>query len=222
MLVLWERDGLAVSELGERLSLDSGTLTPLLKRLEAAGLIARIRDVADERRVHITLTAAGRRLKARAAQDSRLPPGAPASARSPNWCSSPGRSRTCAHAPDRAGRFTLFHPPLHTKPPTPKETTMTQARQSSLHRQGPHHRRPRRRRPHRRRPPRRQAVAARHSGSRHQPRAAVRGRLLGLLHRRDEGGGRQDEGHAAGRTWRSTPKSTSARSRRRPTASPSG
>jgi DNA-binding MarR family transcriptional regulator len=66
MLVLWERDGLMVSELGERLSLDSGTLTPLLKRLEASGLIARIRDVQDERRVHITLTAAGRKLKARA------------------------------------------------------------------------------------------------------------------------------------------------------------
>jgi MarR family transcriptional regulator, organic hydroperoxide resistance regulator len=66
LLVLWERDGLAVGELGERLSLDSGTLTPLLKRLEAAGLIARIRAVEDERRVHITLTAAGRKLKARA------------------------------------------------------------------------------------------------------------------------------------------------------------
>jgi DNA-binding MarR family transcriptional regulator len=67
MLVLWERDGLMVSELGERLSLDSGTLTPLLKRLEANGLVARIRDVADERRVHVSLTTAGRRLKARAA-----------------------------------------------------------------------------------------------------------------------------------------------------------
>ncbi|OUL99194.1 MarR family winged helix-turn-helix transcriptional regulator [Variovorax sp. JS1663] len=67
MLVLWERDGLMVSELGERLSLDSGTLTPLLKRLEANGLVARIRDAADERRVHISLTTAGRRLKARAA-----------------------------------------------------------------------------------------------------------------------------------------------------------
>ena len=66
MLVLWERDGLMVSELGERLYLDSGTLTPLLKRLETAGLIARIRDVEDERRVHITLTTAGRKLKARA------------------------------------------------------------------------------------------------------------------------------------------------------------
>lgn len=66
MLVLWERDGLMVSELGEHLYLDSGTLTPLLKRLEAAGLIARIRAVEDERRVHIMLTAAGRKLKARA------------------------------------------------------------------------------------------------------------------------------------------------------------
>ena len=66
MLVLWESDGLTVSELGNRLSLDSGTLTPLLKRLEAAGFVARIRDVRDERRVHVTLTAAGRRLKQRA------------------------------------------------------------------------------------------------------------------------------------------------------------
>lgn len=68
MLVLWERDGLMVSELGERLFLDSGTLTPLLKRLEASGFITRIRDVQDERRVHITLTVAGRKLKARAAK----------------------------------------------------------------------------------------------------------------------------------------------------------
>ena len=67
MLVLWERDGLTVSEIGERLYLDSGTLTPLLKRLEAAGYISRLRDVADERRVLIQLTAAGRKLKARAA-----------------------------------------------------------------------------------------------------------------------------------------------------------
>ncbi|MEO6015721.1 MAG: MarR family transcriptional regulator [Polaromonas sp.] len=67
MLALWERDGLMVSELGERLHLDSGTLTPLLKRLEASGFITRIRAVEDERRVHITLTAAGRKLKAKAA-----------------------------------------------------------------------------------------------------------------------------------------------------------
>jgi DNA-binding MarR family transcriptional regulator len=68
MLVLWEQDGLTVSELGERLYLDSGTLTPLLKRMETAGLVSRLRAVQDERRVHITLTAAGRKLKARAAK----------------------------------------------------------------------------------------------------------------------------------------------------------
>lgn len=63
MLALWERDGLTVSELGERLFLDSGTLTPLLKRLEAAGLLVRLRDVQDERRVRITLTGQGRALR---------------------------------------------------------------------------------------------------------------------------------------------------------------
>ena len=68
MLVLWEKDGLMVSELGERLYLDSGTLTPLLKRLEASVLLARLRDVADERRVHITLSPAGRKLKTQAAK----------------------------------------------------------------------------------------------------------------------------------------------------------
>jgi len=67
MLVLWEQDGLTVSEIGERLYLDSGTLTPLLKRLESAGYINRLRDTADERRVLIRLSAAGRRLKAKAA-----------------------------------------------------------------------------------------------------------------------------------------------------------
>jgi DNA-binding MarR family transcriptional regulator len=67
MLALWEQDGPMVSALGERLSLDSGTLTPLLKRLEASGFVTRVRDVADERRVHIMLTSTGRKLKARAA-----------------------------------------------------------------------------------------------------------------------------------------------------------
>jgi DNA-binding MarR family transcriptional regulator len=66
MLALWQEDGLTVSQLGERLMLDSGTLTPLLKRLEAAGLVQRLRDSADERRVRLQLTAAGRALKARA------------------------------------------------------------------------------------------------------------------------------------------------------------
>ena len=67
MLVLWEGDGVTVSRLGERLSLDSGTLTPLLKRLQAQGLVQRLRDAADERRVLLQLTPAGRALKARAA-----------------------------------------------------------------------------------------------------------------------------------------------------------
>lgn len=71
MLALWEEDGMTVSALGERLHLDSGTLTPLLKRLESADLVARLRDVDDERRVRIRLTPAGRRLRTRAA---RIPP----------------------------------------------------------------------------------------------------------------------------------------------------
>lgn len=66
MLVLWEGDQLMVSELGERLSLDSGTLTPLLKRLESAGLLTRVRDAQDERRVRIALTDAGRALRSAA------------------------------------------------------------------------------------------------------------------------------------------------------------
>lgn len=67
MLVLWESDGPSVSALGERLSLDSGTLTPLLKRMEGAGWLARQRSSEDERRVHVWLTPAGRQLQARAA-----------------------------------------------------------------------------------------------------------------------------------------------------------
>lgn len=66
LLVLWERDDRLVGEIGEALSLDSGTLTPLLKRLETAGHIVRTRDAADERRVRITLTQQGRSLRARA------------------------------------------------------------------------------------------------------------------------------------------------------------
>jgi MarR family transcriptional regulator, organic hydroperoxide resistance regulator len=66
MLVLWQDDGLAVSQLGQRLGLDSGTLTPLLKRMEQAGLLLRTRDTTDERRVLLELSAAGRALKARA------------------------------------------------------------------------------------------------------------------------------------------------------------
>jgi DNA-binding MarR family transcriptional regulator len=67
MLVLWETPSRTVGELGAALHLDSGTLTPLLKRLEASGLVDRTRDPDDERRVIITLTAAGRTLKKKAA-----------------------------------------------------------------------------------------------------------------------------------------------------------
>ena len=66
MLVLWESAPLSVGEIGTRLLLDSGTLTPLLKRLESAGLVRRQRDPEDERRVVIDLKAAGRQLEARA------------------------------------------------------------------------------------------------------------------------------------------------------------
>jgi DNA-binding MarR family transcriptional regulator len=66
MLVLWEEDDVTVKEIGARLQLDSGTLTPLLKRLDAAGLVSRIRDSGDERQVRVLLTEAGRHLKAKA------------------------------------------------------------------------------------------------------------------------------------------------------------
>lgn len=66
LLVLWEEDGLVVKDLGERLHLDSATLTPLLKRLEKAGLVIRTRDSIDQRLVHITLTEAGRALRQQA------------------------------------------------------------------------------------------------------------------------------------------------------------
>ena len=66
MLVLWERDGVPVKDIGERLFLDSGTLTPLLKRLEAAELIKRTRNTEDERQVLIALTPRGQALKEKA------------------------------------------------------------------------------------------------------------------------------------------------------------
>jgi DNA-binding MarR family transcriptional regulator len=68
MLVLWEHGELTVSAIGARLFLDSPTLTPLLKRLEANGLVLRQRSGSDERQVVVSLTAAGRRLQARAKQ----------------------------------------------------------------------------------------------------------------------------------------------------------
>ncbi|WP_312212569.1 MarR family transcriptional regulator [Pseudescherichia sp.] len=66
MLVLWERDDVTVSEIGEQLFLDSATLTPLLKRLESAGLLVRQRSRQDERQVAVTLTESGRALQQQA------------------------------------------------------------------------------------------------------------------------------------------------------------
>lgn len=66
LLVLWEEDRVTVGRLGERLQLDSGTLSPLLKRLEANGFIRRERSLQDERQVEVTLTPAGRKLEGKA------------------------------------------------------------------------------------------------------------------------------------------------------------
>lgn len=68
MMVLWERKLVTVKKLGELLYLDSGTLTPLLKKMEAAGLLIRSRDKEDERSVLVELTEAGEQLKDRAAE----------------------------------------------------------------------------------------------------------------------------------------------------------
>ena len=66
LMVLWKTDNLKVSDIGQRLRLDSGTLTPVLKRLEASGLVKRIRRVQDEREVEIQLTEAGQALRDKA------------------------------------------------------------------------------------------------------------------------------------------------------------
>jgi len=66
MMALWEHDHRGVGELGDQLFLDSGTLTPLLKRMESSGLVARARAKDDERRVVVTLTPAGAELRAKA------------------------------------------------------------------------------------------------------------------------------------------------------------
>jgi DNA-binding MarR family transcriptional regulator len=70
MMLLWEQDNQTVGQLGTRLALDSGTLSPLLKRLTAAGLVTRHRRVEDERSVSIALTEAGRNLRDRSVRIS--------------------------------------------------------------------------------------------------------------------------------------------------------
>ena len=66
LLTLWEDDRLPLKSIGERLGLDSGTLTPLLRRMEDSGLVSRARDRADERQVLVSLTAKGKRLEQKA------------------------------------------------------------------------------------------------------------------------------------------------------------
>lgn len=89
MLVLWADEGLMVSAIGERLYLDSATLTPLLKRLQAAGLITRTRSEVDEREVLIRLTATGRALRSKAKA-------VPSSVFCATGCSSQAMARTKA------------------------------------------------------------------------------------------------------------------------------
>ncbi len=66
LLILWEQDGLTIKQIGQRLFLDTGTLTPLLKRMEAAGHVRRRRDDTDERQVLIWMTEKGRALREKA------------------------------------------------------------------------------------------------------------------------------------------------------------
>jgi DNA-binding MarR family transcriptional regulator len=67
LMVLWETDGISVNDIAQRLFLNTNTITPVLKRLEAQGLVGRARSAADERRVIVTLTDKGRELEAAAA-----------------------------------------------------------------------------------------------------------------------------------------------------------
>lgn len=67
-MVLWESDGIPVGKLGEKLRLDNGTLTPLLKKMESAGFVRRTRSSEDERVVIVTLTEEGRAMQERAAE----------------------------------------------------------------------------------------------------------------------------------------------------------
>lgn len=96
MMVLWERDRVTVSDIGERLFLDSATLTPLLKRLETAGLLVRYRATTDERQVIIALTEAGRALRERAQS-------VPEAVMCATDCS-PGRDRLAQTAAGKAAR----------------------------------------------------------------------------------------------------------------------
>ena len=106
MLALWERDDVTVSALGERLFLDSGTLTPLLKRLETAGFVQRQRDAQDERRVRITLTAQGTALRTQAQP-------IPATLLERTQCSAPELAHLTAELAQLRARLTASPVPSH-------------------------------------------------------------------------------------------------------------
>ena len=72
LLVLWEKDGINMNEIGDRVCLDSGTLTPLLKKLESNGFIERKRPKEDERNIIVTLTDKGKELKEKAVDIPKL------------------------------------------------------------------------------------------------------------------------------------------------------
>ena len=72
LLALWQKDGVSVKEIGSRLHLDSGTLTPLLKRLQAAGYIRRERDPENERQLRVELTKQGQRLRTETAEVRKI------------------------------------------------------------------------------------------------------------------------------------------------------
>ena len=104
MLVLWEDEPRSVRELGEELGLDSGTLSPLLKRLESLGLVVRRRSAADERRVEVFLTDSGTALSARSRASrsaSQTPPGSPPPSSTSSARPWPGSPPHCTAPADR-------------------------------------------------------------------------------------------------------------------------
>ena len=117
LLVLWEADDLTVSQLGQRLTLDSGTLTPLLKRLDQLGLLQRQRDTQDERRVRVSLSPTGRALRAQAL-------GVPAAVACATGCDLAQIGRLAAELTVMRQQLGSGHPTAHrsTHPPLSTES----------------------------------------------------------------------------------------------------
>ena len=135
MLVLWEGDGIPVGQLGERLHLDTGTLTPLLKRLESAGWVQRLRDANDERRVLLQLTPEGRALQRRApcgVAKCSAPSSSQPSQRWRWWNTTPCSRKRCSQARSSGAAFMSVgktRPEVPTKVSTPRPAA--QARTAS-------------------------------------------------------------------------------------------